>query len=158
MRTKRTSLIWRSKIFVSVTTLFSYVTMPCSEVMSTLGGVRFDYKSDLLRNSSVFSQLERMVKTRIYSYQPSALFCSFCLSVWVTAAAAAEILALKHESRILGHSSNPVSGFYMMDQVRLCAVWPTENWLGTSKTTYRVGWMIWLCYSRALERRCLVEA
>ena len=44
-----------------------------------------------------------------------------------------------------------------MVQVRLCAVWPMENWLGTSKTTYRVGWMIWICYSRALERRCLEE-
>ena len=42
-----------------------------------------------------------------------------------------------------------------MEQVRLCAVWPTENWLGTSKTTYKVGWMIWICYSRALDRWCL---
>ena len=53
------------------------------------------------------------------------------------------------------HSSNPVCGFFMMEQVRLCTVWPQENWLGTSKTTCRVGWMIWICYSRALERRCL---
>ena len=38
-------------------------------------------------------------------------------------------------------SSDHVSGFSMMEQVRLCAVWPMENWLGTSKTTYiyRVG-------------------
>ena len=43
-----------------------------------------------------------------------------------------ESLALKHESRILGHSSNPVCGFSMMEQVRLCAVWPTENWLASS--------------------------
>ena len=43
-----------------------------------------------------------------------------------------ECLALKHESRILGHSSNPVCGFSMMEQVRLCAVWPVENWLGSS--------------------------
>ena len=28
-----------------------------------------------------------------------------------------ELLAPKHESRILGHSSNPVSGFSMMEQV-----------------------------------------
>ena len=42
-----------------------------------------------------------------------------------------------------------------MGQVRLCAVRPTENWLGTSKTTYRVGWMIWIRCSHALERRCL---
>ena len=45
--------------------------------------------------------------------------------------------------------------FSMMEQVRLCTVWPTENWLGTSKTTYRVGRMIGICYSRALDRRCL---
>ena len=42
-----------------------------------------------------------------------------------------------------------------MKQVRLCAVWPMEDCLGTFKTTYRVGWMIWICYSRALDRRCL---
>ena len=35
----------------------------------------------------------------------------------------AEFLALKHESRIFGHSSNSVSAFSMMEQVRLCAVW-----------------------------------
>ena len=34
-----------------------------------------------------------------------------------------ELLALKHKSRILGHSSNPVCGFSMIEQVRLCAVW-----------------------------------
>ena len=44
----------------------------------------------------------------------------------------AEFLALKHESMILGHSSNPVCGFSMMEQVRLCAVRPMENWLGSS--------------------------
>ena len=31
-----------------------------------------------------------------------------------------EFLALKHESKILGHSSNPVCGFPMMEQVRRC--------------------------------------
>ena len=35
-----------------------------------------------------------------------------------------EVLALKHESRILGHSSIHLCGFSMMEQVRLCAVWP----------------------------------
>ena len=29
-----------------------------------------------------------------------------------------EFLALKHESRILGHSFNPVCGFSMMEQVK----------------------------------------
>ena len=45
-----------------------------------------------------------------------------------------EFLALKHESRILGHSSNPVFGFSMIKQVRLCTVWPMKNWLGPSST------------------------
>ena len=44
-----------------------------------------------------------------------------------------EFLALRQESRILGHSSNPVCGFSMTEQVRLCAVWPMENWLGSSR-------------------------
>ena len=41
---------------------------------------------------------------------------------------AAEVLFLKCESIILRQSSNPVSvcGFSMMEQVRLCAVWPRE--------------------------------
>ena len=45
-----------------------------------------------------------------------------------------ELLALKHKSRILGHSSNPVCmcGLSMMEQVRLCAVRPMENWLCSS--------------------------
>ena len=33
-----------------------------------------------------------------------------------------DFLALKHESRILGHSFKPVCGISMMEQVRLCAV------------------------------------
>ena len=43
-----------------------------------------------------------------------------------------DILLLKHDSRILGQSSNSVCGFSMMEQVMLCAVWPAENWLGSS--------------------------
>ena len=38
-----------------------------------------------------------------------------------------EFLALYQESRILRHSSNPACGFSMLEQVRLCAVWPMEN-------------------------------
>ena len=49
----------------------------------------------------------------------------------------AEVLALKHESRILGQWCNPVCGFSMMEQVRLGAVWPTENWIASSMQ----GWM-----------------
>ena len=33
-----------------------------------------------------------------------------------------------------------------------------KDWLGTFRTTLRVGWVIWICYSRALERRPLVFA
>ena len=40
----------------------------------------------------------------------------------------ADILFLKHASSIFRHSSNPVCGSSIMEQVRLCAVWPTENW------------------------------
>ena len=64
----------------------------------------------------------------------------------------AEFLALKHESRILGHSSNPVCIFSMTEQVRLTAVWPTENWLGSSLNQIQ-GWTtVWESYSRYLEQ------
>ena len=67
-----------------------------------------------------------------------------------------DILALKHKSRILGHSSNPVCGFSMMEQVRLCAVWPLENWLGSSLNQIQ-GWTtVQEPYSRALEQGPLV--
>ena len=62
-----------------------------------------------------------------------------------------KFLGLKHESRILGHSSNPVSGFSMTEQVRICAVWPTENLLG-SILNQILGWMtVQKSYSCALE-------
>ena len=64
----------------------------------------------------------------------------------------AEFLALKHESRILGHSSNPVCGVSMMEQVRLSAVWPMENWLGSSLNQIQ-GWTtVRESYSHALEQ------
>ena len=44
----------------------------------------------------------------------------------VFAVLASGFLALKHENRILGHSC------MWFLQVRLCAVWPLENWLGSS--------------------------
>ena len=44
----------------------------------------------------------------------------------------ADILFLKHDSSTLRQSSNSVCGFPMMEQVRLCAGWPTESWLGSS--------------------------
>ena len=68
-----------------------------------------------------------------------------------------EVLALKHESRILGHSSNPVCGFSMIEveKVRLYAVSPMENWLGSSLNQIQ-GWTtVRQSYSRALEQRPL---
>ena len=42
-----------------------------------------------------------------------------------------------------------------MEQVRLCAVWPTENWLDSSMN-HILGWkIVWICYCLALEKRCL---
>ena len=68
-----------------------------------------------------------------------------------------EFLALNHSSRILRHSSNPVCGFSMMEQVRLCDVWPIENWLGSSLNQIQ-GWnSFWQSYSRALEQRPLLQ-
>ena len=43
----------------------------------------------------------------------------------------AEIYSEEHTSSIFRQSSNPVCGCSMMEQVRLCAVWPMENWLGS---------------------------
>ena len=66
-----------------------------------------------------------------------------------------EFLALKHESRILRDSSNPVCGFSMMEQARLCAVWPIENWLGSSLNQIQ-GWTtVRESYSCALDQGSL---
>ena len=51
-----------------------------------------------------------------------------------------EIYSEDHESSIFRQSSNPVCGLSMMEQVRLCAVWPTENRLGSSMN-YTQDWM-----------------
>ena len=42
-----------------------------------------------------------------------------------------DFLFLKHDSSFLRQAYNPVCGFSMMEQVRLCAVWPTGElaWL-----------------------------
>ena len=42
-----------------------------------------------------------------------------------------EIYSEDHDSSILGQSSNPVCGFSLMELIRLSAVLPTENWLGS---------------------------
>ena len=47
---------------------------------------------------------------------------------------------------------NSVCCFSMMKQVRLCAVWPTENWLGSSRNHIQ-GWRtVWECWRHAFER------
>ena len=63
--------------------------------------------------------------------------------------------SLKHESRILGHS-NHVCAFSIMELVRLCAVWPTENWLGSSLNQTRGRTTVRESYSRALEQGSLI--
>ena len=69
-----------------------------------------------------------------------------------------DFLALKQESRILGHSSDPLCGFSMMQQVMLCAVWPMENWLG-SYLYHIQGWTtVRGFYSHALEPGSLAAA
>ena len=66
-----------------------------------------------------------------------------------------EFLALKQESMILGHLSNPVCGFSMMGQVGLRAIWTMENLLGSSLNQIQ-GWTtVRESYSRALEQRPL---
>ena len=71
---------------------------------------------------------------------------------------APNILFPKHDSRILRLSSHPVCGFSMMERVRLCAVWPTENWLGSS-LNHLQGWIIiWECCRQALGKRWLMCA
>ena len=54
-----------------------------------------------------------------------------------------DIPFLKQACSILRHPSNPVCGFSMMEHVRLCASWPTENWLGSSMS-HMQGWLtVW---------------
>ena len=75
--------------------------------------------------------------------------------VW-SSSSSTEFLALKQESRIIRHSSNPVFGASMMEQVRLCAVCPMENCLGSSLNQIQ-GWTtVRETYSRALEQGPLI--
>ena len=74
---------------------------------------------------------------------PSFLGLSLRLSSyldWDSLAFSAEIVFLEHACSTLRQSSNPVCGFSMMEQVRLCAVWPMENWLGSSRNRIQ-DWM-----------------
>ena len=69
-----------------------------------------------------------------------------------------EILALKHESRILRHLSNPVCGFFMMEHVRLSSVWPMENCLGPSLNQIQCWTTVREYYSHALEQGPLLPS
>ena len=67
-----------------------------------------------------------------------------------------EIYSEDHDSSIFRQSSNPVCGFSMMEQVRLCAVWPMENWLGSSMNHIQ-GWRtVWIWYCHGPQNRSLV--
>ena len=46
----------------------------------------------------------------------------------------------------------------MMEQVRLCAVWPIENWLGSSLNQIQGGTVVRESYSLALEQGPLKAA
>ena len=69
-----------------------------------------------------------------------------------------EFLELKHESRILKHTSYPECGFPKIEQVRVCAAWPMENWLGSSLKQIQ-GWnTVQESYSISLEQGLLPTA
>ena len=82
-------------------------------------------------------------------------FVSFSGSWMENGGQRADILFLKHACSILRQSSNPVCGFSMMEQVRLCAVWPTENWLGSSRNHIQFCMTVWETCRHALEKGCL---
>ena len=87
----------------------------------------------------------------------SCIFWIFSIFVITSPCSLLDILFLKHDSSLFRQSSNTVSGFSMMEQVRLCAVWPTENWLGSSMNHIQ-GWKtVWICHRQALEKGCLLS-
>ena len=53
------------------------------------------------------------------------------------------------------HSSNHVCGFGSAKSFLHGTNSIEPNLFQHGETTYRVGWLIWICYSCALERRCL---
>ena len=55
-----------------------------------------------------------------------------CLLAALSATFCPEVLALKLESRNFRQPTNPASGFSVLEQVRFFAIWPTDNWLGSS--------------------------
>ena len=84
--------------------------------------------------------------------QPAHLISPNC---WKRGGLWPDILFINHVCSILGHSSNPVCGFSMMEQVRLCAAWPMENWLGSSMTQIQSWMTVWECCRHALGKWCL---
>ena len=43
----------------------------------------------------------------------------------------------------------------MIEQARLCAVWPMENWLGSSMNHMHCWMTVWICYWHAPQSRSL---
>ena len=68
----------------------------------------------------------------------------------------ADILFLKRDCRVHRQSSNPVCGFSMMEQVRLCAVWSTENWHGSSMN-HILGWILRILLSCFRKRMSVLK-
>ena len=112
-----------------------------------------------LMEDDVFSwEFEGVIRSQCFNDKEDAFSCEFLCLDFVCRRRPKEpthqpeFLALKHERRILRHSSSPWCGLSMMEQVRLCAVWPMENWLGLSLNQIQ-GWTtVRESYSRALEQ------
>ena len=130
-------------IWAELACLLRYVTM-------------YEINSERLRGEIARSLMEQMIGRTICQPKLTSLALRVCLASranWHLALSLVpEFLALKLECRILGHSSNPVCAFSMMEQVGLCAVWKMENWLDSSVNLIQ-GWItVWESYSRALEQ------
>ena len=67
----------------------------------------------------------------------------------------AGIFSLKHECTIFRSFINPVCSFGSAKPVLHGTNSTEPNLFHHEETTYRVGWLIWICFPRALERRCL---
>ena len=69
------------------------------------------------------------VREKMSSMYMGAYMSMLYISLYLQSVRRAEFLAPKHENRILGHSSNSVCGFSMMDQVRLWLLCPWRTGL-----------------------------
>ena len=105
------------------------VTASKTDPVTTVFGEKTTYRLDC---RATFPSLSLMGKRHalwqpllIKDHQPTSISAApKFLKIRDKESKVAEFLALKHDSRILGHSSNPVCGFSMMEQVRPCGVWP----------------------------------